>query len=336
MTKESILTIDIGASKVLFQAVGMNGELGPSTSVKLVELELNNDKLLGLLEEGIRPFVESGKDSKIVSISIGCPGPLNPITSTIETPPNLKGVENLNIGKRLKDIFNLPVYLLNDAAAAGIGECWLGAGKGFSSVIYITLSSGLGCANLVNGMPVWGMGKAPEWGHTPMHIQNHDLLFSNSDLAHNRLCSCKKYGCVEAYLGTRGLARTYSDIFEIGLIEMTDSDIYDISPKMRAGVQAKEPKYQKLQKKYSLHLASLLSNIILVHQPEIIILGGGIAYNNEPLLAETIQHLDGLMAPGSSKVAIMRTGVKISLAQFENPVNLGAAKYAIDKLAEAK
>lgn len=336
MTEELILTIDIGASKVLFQAIGMNGELGPSTSVRLVELELNNDKLIGLLEEGIRPFIESGGDSKIIAISIGCPGPLNPVSSTIETPPNLKGVENLNVGKRLKDIFNLPVYLLNDAAAAGIGECWLGAGKGFSSVIYITLSSGVGCANLVNGMPVWGMGKAPEWGHTLMYIQNHNLLFSNNDLAYNRLCSCKKYGCVEAYLGTRGLAKTYSDIFEIGLSEMADSDIYDISPKMRIGVQAKEPRYQKLQKKYSFHLASLLSNIILVHQPEIIILGGGIAYNNEPLLGETVQYLDELMAPGTSKVAVMRSGVKLSLAQFKNPVNLGAAKYALNKLVEVK
>ena len=336
MTKESILTIDIGASKVLLQAVGINGELGPSTSIRLIGLELNNDKFLRLLEEGIKPLIEAGKDSKTIGISIGCPGPLNPVTSTIETPPNLKGVENLNVGKELKDIFNLPVYLLNDAAAAGIGECWLGAGKGFSSVVYITLSSGVGCANLINGMPVWGMGKAPEWGHTLMPVHNYNPGFTNNDLAHNRHCSCEKYGCVEAYLGTKGLARTFSDIFEIGLADMTEEEIYDISLKMRAGILAKEPKYQKLQKKYSFHLAKFLSNIILVHQPEIIVLGGGIAYNNEPLLIETTQHLDELMAPGTSKVAIMRNGVKLSTAQFENPVNLGSAKYAFDKLRGEK
>ncbi len=243
----------------------------------------------------------------------------------IEDTPNLKGIKDLFIAKELKEIFNLPVFLLNDADAAGLGEWWLEAGRKYSSLIYITLSTGVGSALVVNGYLQRGLGKAPEWGHTSLAIENKW-----------QLCSCGQWSCAEAYLGTNGLARIYADIFELKIGELSNEDKYSVSYEMRQGVKAENRQWLKVQERYARYLSVLLRNIILGHQPQTIILGGGIAFGNKPLLDEVQKQLRELMDPQKDKMAVMAENVKISLAQSAHNVNLGAAKYAFDQIDLAR
>ncbi len=323
MTKEQILTVDIGGSKVEIQTIDKNGERGPNVFRSLIGLKLDNDSFFRLLTDNIKPLIQVEKNSEILGISIGSPGPLDSVNGIIEDTPNLKGVKNFKIVEKLRDAFNLPVFLLNDADAAGLGEYWLGAGRGCASVVYLTLSTGVGSASLVNGVLQRGLGKAPEWGHTLLAVEAEE---------YQRLCNCGSFGCAEAYLGTNGLANTYAKVFNVNFANMTYNNRHSISPKLRDGVGAGEPKWLEVQKKYAHHLAILLRNIILVHQPGVIILGGGIACKNKHLLTETKKALDQIMNPAKYKIAVMKNGVNICLAEFENPVNLGAAKYAFDQL----
>lgn len=328
MKQGSVITIDLGASKIRFAAVNDRYELTQYLDVPPVDLvgsSLDNKKLIGILADGIRKTSADliKENCSPAAISIGSPGPLNPFKGIIEETPNLKGIKNLPIVEELKNTFNLPTFLLNDADAAGLGELWVGAGRNFSDVDYITLSSGVGSAKISDGKLERGLGKASEWGHTSIGVPNKWWL-----------CGCGQWSCAEAYLGTHGLSKIYAKIFDNKETDLSEKDIYSVSYKMREGIAANYPKWIKVQEEYAQDLAILLRNIILVDQPQIIILGGGIAYGNESLLSEAKKQLTVLMDLKKDKMAVMAQGVKIKLAQLKNAVNFGAAKYALEEMAK--
>src|SRR3989344_8773783 len=127
MDKRVIITVDIGASKIRFMAVNIRKELTEyldSPMVSLVGWEIKNQELIKLLADNIQhSIVDAQKGGNIVSaISIGSPGSLDPIRGIILTPPNLQGIRHLAIVDELKNIFNIPTFLLNDADASVKGE----------------------------------------------------------------------------------------------------------------------------------------------------------------------------------------------------------------------
>ncbi|MBI2064602.1 MAG: ROK family protein [Candidatus Yanofskybacteria bacterium] len=322
MNQGYIITIDIGASKIRGQVFELCGNFSPIYSIKLTGKDLDNDSFLELVKDCIyvndktKPMFRG----RLLAISVGSPGPLDPLKGIIEEAPNLRGVKGLNIVDVLTNEFKVPVFLLNDADAAGLGEYWRGSGTDCSSsMIYITLSSGVGSAYLINGELQRGLGKAPELGHISLAVEN-DFRF----------CSCGSWGCSEAYLGTKGLALTYAEIFGNKDDDLSLEVQHSISPQMREGVRINDKKWTEVQDAYTCHLAIFLRNIILAYQPENIILGGGIIFDNNSLLQTALDKLNAL----DDKMMVMKNGVNIRLAKFENAVNLGAAKYAISRLGQ--
>lgn len=317
---EKVIAIDIGASKVRIRTVDRNGDLGPENLTSLIGLEPDNTKFIQLLAGNIKLVMDAEKDSAMAAISIGSPGPLDPFRGVIEDTPNLRGVKDLRIIDELKDIFDLPTYLLNDADAGALGEWWLGAGKSSSRAFYITISTGVGSGYVINGKLERGaFGKAPESGHTDLFVENDQ-----------RLCACGRWSHAEAYLGTDGLAETYAKVFGLKPADLSPEDRHSVSPKMRERIAGNDKKWLKVQETYAGHLAFFLRNIIYNFQPEIIVIGGGIAFGNKPLLKSAEKKLDELMDPKKDKISTMAKGVRIALAVSANNVNLGAAKYAFD------
>lgn len=106
-------------------------------------------------EEGLSTFVELIKDCAqgrpIKSIVGGIAGPFDEKKRSLVGSPNLKGW----IGKPLKNdlsrLFEAPVFIENDSAMVGLGEANFGAGRNFPIVAYITVSTGVGGARIVDG-----------------------------------------------------------------------------------------------------------------------------------------------------------------------------------------
>lgn len=310
MKQGSVITIDIGASKIRFAVVDARKELTeyPDVSpINLVGLGLDNKKLVAILIDGIKKCSAAlaGEKNIPLAISIGAAGQVDSDTGVIKIMPNLKNIKNLNVGQELKNEFNLPIFLLNDADAGAIGEHWLGSGVGFENIVYIPLGTGVGSGIIVKGKLQPGL----ELGHEPLAVKSV-----------SRTCVCGNSNDVESFLGTRGLAEIYGEVFEVKISDLNDKKIQSISPKMRAGVNSGDEKWLAVQDKYSEYLVLFLENIISAYKPEAIILGGGIAYGNEPLSETTREKLTGTKE------------TKILLAQLKNAVNWGAAKYASDKL----
>lgn len=97
---------------------------------------------------------ENGKidaDEKIEGIVIGIAGVLNDDHSFLMRSPHLEAWENVNIRKFFESKFDSPIYIENDTDIVGLGEACCGAGKGFARVVYITISTGIGGVQIVDG-----------------------------------------------------------------------------------------------------------------------------------------------------------------------------------------
>lgn len=97
-----------------------------------------------------------GWDTTYEGVGIGCPGPLDFALGRILNPPNLPGWEGFDIVGWFRDRLGCRVVLNNDANVAGLAEARLGAGRGLESVFYLTVSTGVGAAYVLDGRIVGG------------------------------------------------------------------------------------------------------------------------------------------------------------------------------------
>ncbi len=146
MSEKTIVAIDIGATKTVV-ARYRNGEMTP------VDRFPTSDDPASEVDTIVRAVKSNGSlnDGAPVAIGIGCPGPLNPRTGTMLEPPNLKGWWGYPLVGKLEDALGLPVRLENDANLGALGESVFGSGKGYRSMFYLTLSTGIGAGLIIDG-----------------------------------------------------------------------------------------------------------------------------------------------------------------------------------------
>jgi len=125
----------------------------------------------------------AGERPLAIGVSFG--GPVNHQTGVVYLSHHVPGWENIPLQAILEEAFAVPVRADNDANAAALGEHRFGAGRGLDSLLYVTVSTGVGGGWILNGRPWRGhQGLAGEIGHTV------------ADPA-GPVCLCGKRGCVE-------------------------------------------------------------------------------------------------------------------------------------------
>ncbi|WP_232735694.1 ROK family protein [Alteribacter populi] len=150
---------------------------GTSVRVALVDEAgaiLTQEKTATESEKGVEAFLEkvAGMVERVIGeeevseIGLGSPGPLNPFDGVILDPPNLVGWENVKLKALLEARTGLRVTLDNDANAAALAEAKVGAGKAEESLVYITVSTGVGAGIILGGnLYVGAQGNAGEIGN---------------------------------------------------------------------------------------------------------------------------------------------------------------------------
>jgi len=98
----------------------------------------------------ITEYIQEMKKGKLEGVVLALPGVINNKKTKIQRAPNLSDWENKSLKKRLIAKFNCPVYLVNDADLAGLGEAVFGAGKKYNLNAYLSLGTGIGGSRIVN------------------------------------------------------------------------------------------------------------------------------------------------------------------------------------------
>jgi glucokinase len=170
------------------------------------------------------------------------------------------------------------VYVENDANAAAYGEYVAGAGKGHNSLVCITLGTGVGGGVVIDGKILTGFNFAgAELGHMVIEVDGVQ-------------CSCGRKGCFEAYSSATGLIRMTKEAMDADkdsamwnlFRERGDDKVsarisYDA---MRLGDKSATEVVDKFHK----YLATGLTNVINIFQPEVLCIGGGVCNEGDALL----------------------------------------------------
>ncbi|WP_252244427.1 MULTISPECIES: ROK family protein [unclassified Clostridium] len=217
--------------------------------------EYNLDKL-------ILEIKERWSDKEIISVGVGCPGPLDIRSGTILVTPNLRTWEYFKLKEYLENKFDLPVFVNNDANVAGYSEAMVGAGKGAESVYYMTLSTGIGGGFIYKGEIVSGFNSiAAEIGN---------MIINEDTYKHSNM----NYGGLEGQCSGVNIARISSEI--IGG-ELTTKDVFE-------GAEKGNMQLQKMLSEWVINVSKAIANIIVTVDPEVIVLGGSVIINNPSYL----------------------------------------------------
>ena len=188
---------------------------------------------------------------QVLGLGIGVPGPVRR-NGVVDRCANL-GWGTFRLEETLSARLGLPVKAGNDANVAALGEYWQGGGQGYSSMILVTLGTGIGGGIVVDGKILYGAhGAGGEISHIPMRKDETDV------------CGCGKRGCAEQYGSANGILRLAHRRMEHSslpspLRNMESITCFDF-------------------------LGQFLANVCCVVDPEAVILGGGVSKAGQPLL----------------------------------------------------
>jgi glucokinase len=177
-----ILALDFGGTKLAAALLEVGSQewlryerrLSPRNANAITDLEIMRELVHSLLQ---------GEKPDAIGISFG--GPVDATTGVVRLSHHVPGWENVRLRELLEEEFGVRVSMDNDANVAALGEFCFGAGVGYESLFYITVSTGVGGGWILDGKPFRGAsGMAGEIGHMVVD-------------PNGPLCLCGKRGCVE-------------------------------------------------------------------------------------------------------------------------------------------
>lgn len=219
----------------------------------------------------------------VVGVGIGSPGLLDLPAGVVIGMPNIPGFENVPIRDRLAEMLALPAVLENDANAAALAEYLVGVGRGAKLMILLTLGTGIGGGIVADGKLLHGAhGLAGEIGH---------IIVAPG----GRACGCGQQGCLERYASATYLAQharllieqqgRQSSLAQL-LRDKGEFDARDVQVAAGAGDSlAKEVWDEAIR-----YLAIAAVSLTDVLDPDLIVLGGGMANAGEALLDPLTEH----------------------------------------------
>ncbi len=263
--KNYVVGLDLGGTKIAGAISDLNGNVIYQTTLPTEAHEGEKPVLERMIKVIEKVISESGKTIEDVkAIGIGSPGPLDCKSGTILITPNLP-FRNFNIVSPIKEKFNVPVYLDNDANVAAIGEFMLGAGKGTQNMVYITVSTGVGGGAIINGRIYRGNTfNALEIGHTTI-------------LPEGPRCNCGNYGCVEALASGTAIAKRAKEAVEKGeetsLRSYSNITSYEVFKEAEKGDKVAKSILDSCLS----YLGICVANTITSFDPEMVVIGGGVS-----------------------------------------------------------
>jgi len=133
-TKRYAIGIDLGGTNLRVALVSEDGEI--VRKIKKPSSEPVLDAILSAIDEI--------KQTEIVGIGLGVAGLIDRQRGRVFTSPNLHAIEGIDLVREIRNRFNVPVMIENDANVAALGEKTAGAGKGFDNFVLLTLGTGIG------------------------------------------------------------------------------------------------------------------------------------------------------------------------------------------------
>lgn len=281
---KNIIAIDIGGTNIKYGIVSGEGKIVTEDQIPTEAQHGGRAlmrKILSVIEEQLEQEIPIG------GIGISSAGQICPDTGmVIWATENLPGWTGMPIRQKIQDAFGLPVFVENDVNAAALGEKWMGAGRDAKDFVCLTIGTGIGGAVIINNRIYHGhRGIAGELGHIPIEKNGYP-------------CTCGLSGCLEQYASMTALIRNVKNKINSDTINERAIEGKTIFEEAEKG----HPVCRQAIESFTDYLGTGIGALVHVFNPSLIVLGGAVSQQGEPLLkkikAKTMKHVLPAFAEG--------------------------------------
>lgn len=291
--------IDLGGTNVRVAKVSEDGKIVQDVIASSHGLEgpkVILDNMINLLR---------GFDLKdVVGIGLAIPGPVDADRNVITQATNIPGCEGYPFADVISREFDIPVYLDNDANAAGLAEAVLGSGKGYKTVYYLTHSTGIGGGLILNGKIHSGhKGYAGEVANVIVdpNAKQYDIYKNFNRGGVESVASGTAIGLIGKDLLGEDLVKGGSDVFKFA----------------SRGNETAQQIIDKMAKDF----ATCLAAISAIVAPDCFVIGGGVSHSSHLYFDKLKEYFKSMAHPAMREIPIL-------VATLAEPGVLGAAMIA--------
>ncbi len=313
-----IIGVDVGATKTTAALVdeqanilNLNRKSTPTESSKIL---VRNT--IELIEEIFN--VSKACVKNILGIGLGVAGLMDFQKGIVVFSPNLP-LRNLPLRDIVHHHFNVPTFLDNDANVAAMGEKFFGVGREVSNLVCLTIGTGIGGGMIIDDRVYRGAGgSAAEIGHMVIDPDGPP-------------CGCGNRGCLEAFASGTAIARRAREVVneESIIFRLIRGKIEDISAEVVVHAARKGDSLAKrILREVGEALGVGVANVINIFNPEMIIIGGGMAEIEELLTTARAEISRRALAPNLKMVKIVGASLRT------NAGVLGAAALVLYELGK--
>lgn len=306
--------VDIGGTTVKIGLFTEAGELKKKWEIP-TRKEEQGRHILSDVAVSIKETLEASGHTmeEVLGIGIGVPGPVVEERKVLRCVNLGWGI--IDVAEEMRSLIGIAnIKVANDANVAALGEMWKGGGEGYSSIIMITLGTGVGGGVIINEKILTGSnGAAGEVGHITVNLEEPDC------------CNCGKRGCLEQYASATGIVKEAKRALEATdkasvLREKEHISAKTIFDAAKAGDEVSKELVEKLCKT----LAIALSHIAQVVDPQAFVIGGGVSKAGEILTENIGKYYDQYVMKALK-------GKDFRLATLGNDAGIyGSAKLILD------
>ena len=260
--RDLVIGVDVGGTTVKAALIGIDG-LEYGHIERPTPRQLGPDAVVATTIRAINELrAQVSEDARLRAVGLVVPGVVDAQQGIAVYAANL-GWRELPLRQIVAEAIGLPVVLDHDVRAAGLAELELGAGRGLQEVLFVALGTGVAAAVITRGQAYAGAtGRAGELGHLPVFPEGER-------------CACGQRGCTETYASAAALSRRYSAAS--GISEVPAKEVIS-----RAA--AGDPLAERIFTDAVTALARALVHYVLLMDPQVILIGGGLAASGAALL----------------------------------------------------
>lgn len=275
--------IDLGGTNIKGAVVDEQGQIVTADSIE-TRCELGFDRVVERIADLGHKLLDEVSRDQVRAIGVGSPGPLSHSEGKIHRAPNLPGSENYPIVEKLSELLGMPASLENDANAAAYGEFVAGAGAKYSSMVMLTLGTGVGGGIVLNNQLLRGyFDSAGEIGHM--------IVVPNG-----RPCPCGQRGCLERYSSANAIGERLVEAVQAGEDSL-------LAPRIASGAKVSSRDVlnakdagcttsARIWDEACLYLAIACVNLQHMVNPQAIVMAGGLINAGDALLEPVRSHFD--------------------------------------------
>jgi len=299
MTGEFCIGIDLGGTNLRIALLDAKYKIEDRESLSTRRFK-NRRSLIAAIGKSVDNILARNrlKTKNILGVGIGLPGQVDFVRGIVHSLTNIRGWREVNLKRILQTKLRLPVFLDNDVKLMTLAEYTLGAARGAQNAVCLTLGTGVGGGIILEGRLYRGCSNAAgEIGHLPLNENGHR-------------CNCGGFACLETYIGNNTILKKARKIFK------EDISLEEVSRRARF----RDHKAIEFWSDVGLHLGNALTGVVNILNPDVIVIGGGVANAGKVLFGQVKKVLSG------RAMRVQASNVKIMPAKLGNDAGLiGAA-----------